>query len=113
MELTQKEKEDVIWQIVTQLIMYHSSFHPSADLISSHDEIVRYFPTTKEALFEPFNEHANRLGETILDTIENMNMILNREPSLKYELMFREEWEKFKTVGDLYAYFVNLEKTQR
>jgi hypothetical protein len=102
------KKEEIVWQIITQLIQYHSALHPEAKTIKPEDRIETYYPTKKEELIKPFNEHANRFGETILDTLENINIIFELETKLKYDFGFREEWDLFETVGQYQKYMVRM-----
>lgn len=97
-----EEKKKIIWQIVTQVIQFHSKIHPEAGTIKLEDKITDYYPTNKKELFAPYNEHANRFGETILDTLINVNQVF--DINLKYELGFRQEWDVFETVGDFFSY---------
>ena len=96
----EQEKDQIIWQIVSHLVQFHSAFHPEAHTIEPTDRLLLYFPKPEG----DFGEHANRWSGVMIDTIRNLNMIYKPKQKLKYELEFRQEWDMFQTLGDYLEY---------
>lgn len=96
----EQEKDRIIWQIISQLVQFHSAFHPEARTIEPTDRIVLYFPKPNGE----YEEHANRWSGVLFDTIDNMNMIYKPKQKYKYSFSFREEWLLFQTLGDYAAF---------
>lgn len=112
MKMSPEDRAEVVWRIVTQLIQFHSEKNPKAEKINPRHKLKKFFPVKKKRQFyDLLDEHINRWGSVMWDTMENLNLVFNLEPEFRYDFNFQEEWELFETVGDFWMYIViKLEK---
>jgi hypothetical protein len=96
-----KEHSDqILWQVITYMVQFHSAFHPRPDSIDRNDLVRLYFPTPKDR----FDEHANRWGAVLFETIDSANMVFKPKKPYLYDFTYREEWKLFITLGDYLEY---------
>lgn len=90
--------EQYIWAAILKSFTAHSKHIRHSDEIQKNTRIIDIFPTITKK-----DEEANRFGMALLNTLFYLNKKFNAQVRVDYKP--REEFDRFKTVQDVYDYF--------